>query len=76
MENFLKAMKSRNYMDLNADIAEGVASTVLVHIANISYRLGRRLKFDAGSQRFIGDDEANAMIRPAYREPYVIPDHV
>jgi predicted dehydrogenase len=76
MENFLTAMKSRNYTDLHADIAEGVASTVLVHIANISYRLGRRLKFDAGSQRFIGDEEANAMLKGPYREPYVIPEHV
>ena len=30
--------------DLNADIEEGAISTVLVHLANISYRLGRTLQ--------------------------------
>jgi predicted dehydrogenase len=39
--NFLKAVRSRNVSDLNADIAEGHQSTALCHAGNISYRLGR-----------------------------------
>src|SRR4051794_3671758 len=39
--NFLKAVRSRNASDLNADILEGHQSTALCHIGNISYRLGR-----------------------------------
>jgi hypothetical protein len=39
--NFLKAVRSRNVADLNADILEGHQSTALCHIGNISYRLGR-----------------------------------
>lgn len=38
--NFLKAVRSRNQAELNADISEGHQSTALCHIANISYRLG------------------------------------
>src|SRR5262249_36146848 len=38
--NFLKAVRSRNVADLNADILEGHQSTALCHIGNISYRLG------------------------------------
>ena len=38
--NFLKAVHSRNYKDLNADILEGHLSSSLCHTGNISYRLG------------------------------------
>jgi predicted dehydrogenase len=38
--NFLKAARSRNRADLNADIFEGHQSTALCHIGNISWRLG------------------------------------
>lgn len=76
MENFLKAVKSRRHTDLNADIATGVSSVILVHIANISYRLGRLLAFDPATQRFLHDDEANSMIKANYRPPFVIPERV
>jgi predicted dehydrogenase len=39
-ENFLKAVRSRNREDLNADIKEGHLSSALCHTGNISYRLG------------------------------------
>jgi predicted dehydrogenase len=73
MANFLKAVKSRNPADLNADVSVGVTSADLVHMANISYRLGRKLNYDAASDSFTGDAEANAMMsRPVYRSPYVV----
>jgi len=74
MENFLKAVKSRNPADLTADVQVGATSAELVHMANISYRLRRELKFDAAAGTF-DDPEANAMrTRPVYRDPYVVPD--
>jgi predicted dehydrogenase len=76
MRNFFKAVKSRDYKDLTADVAVGVESATLFHIANISYRLGRRLKFDPQTQTFPGDAEANAMITRNYRAPYVVPEKV
>jgi predicted dehydrogenase len=39
--NFVKAVKSRNSKDLNADILEGHLSSALCHTGNISYRLGQ-----------------------------------
>jgi hypothetical protein len=73
MANFLKAVKSRNPADLTADVSVGVTSAALVHMANISYRAGRKLKYDAASGSFAGDDQANAMsTRPVYRSPYSI----
>ena len=71
MENFLEAVKSRNYKDLHGEIVDGVKSAVLVHMANSSYRLGRKLAFDATAEKYVNDSQANAMLtRPQYREPY------
>lgn len=39
-ENFLKAVRSRDAKELNADIEEGHYSSALCHTGNISYRLG------------------------------------
>jgi predicted dehydrogenase len=41
--NFLAAVRSRVYTDLNADILEGHLSSALCHLGNISYRLGAPL---------------------------------
>jgi predicted dehydrogenase len=72
--NFIDAVRSRKRENLKAEIEEGAISMVSLHLANISYRLGRTLHFDANSMRCIGDDEANAMFtRPKYRPPFVVP---
>jgi hypothetical protein len=64
---------------LNAPIEEGHISSALVHLANVSYRLGRTLNFDPATEQVIGDDEANRLLRDGdrgYREPYVVPEKV
>jgi hypothetical protein len=74
MANFLDAVKSRRKEDLHAEVEEGVASVTLVHLANISYRLKRELRWDPATWSFPDDAEANAMrTRPQYRAPYVVP---
>ncbi|MBU6400210.1 MAG: gfo/Idh/MocA family oxidoreductase, partial [Verrucomicrobia bacterium] len=42
-ENFIKAVRSRNVADLNADILEGHLSSALCHTGNVSYRLGKQM---------------------------------
>lgn len=74
--NFIEAMRSRKQSDLNAEIEEGYLSTQLVHLANISYRLGRTLNFDAETLQCTGDPEANAMFTRNYRTPFVVPEKV
>jgi len=74
--NFISAMRSRKQTELNADIEEGALSCVLVHLANISYRLGRTLNWDGATWTVKGDKEANAMLTRAYRAPYVVPEKV
>jgi predicted dehydrogenase len=75
-QNFIGALRSGKAADLSAPIEEGAISTTLVHLANISYRLGRTLNFDAGNYRCEGDAEATAMFRRSYRAPFVVPDQV
>jgi len=74
--NFLEAVRSRDPGHLRADIAVGAATAAMAHIANISYRLGRRLKFDPATLQFPGDAEANRMLTREYRAPYVVPENV
>jgi len=76
LENFLAACRSRNYKDLAADIEVGVTSVALVHLANISYRVGRRLTIDPAAWRILGDSEAERMLTRNYRAPYIVPDRV
>jgi predicted dehydrogenase len=74
--NFIDAVRSRKQSDLNAPIEEGAISTTLVHLANISYRLGRTLHFDAASYSCVGDAEANRMFKRNYRKPFEVPEKV
>ena len=74
--NFLEAMRSEKDEDLHCDIHEGHLSTSLCHLANISYRLGRSLKFNGKEEKFANDREADAMLIREYRKPYVVPDKV
>jgi len=74
-ENFINCIRSRELP--NADIEEGHRSACLVHLANIAYRVGgRNLVFDATSETFIGDGQANRLLKRTYRKPYVIPNRV
>jgi predicted dehydrogenase len=74
MQNFLAAVKSRREEDLHDPLANAVPSANLCHLANISYRVGRGLKIQAGATpKFTGDAEATRMItRPVYRKPYEV----
>jgi predicted dehydrogenase len=74
--NFIEAVRSRKRETLNAEIEEGAASTVLVHLANISYRVGRTLHFDSKTMTCVGDAEANKLLTRAYRKPFVVPEKV
>jgi predicted dehydrogenase len=74
--NFMAAVRSRRREDLNAEIEEGAISCNLVHLANISYRLGRTLNWDAKKLECTGDPEATRMLTREYRAPYVVPAQV
>ncbi|HXN47073.1 MAG TPA: Gfo/Idh/MocA family oxidoreductase [Bryobacteraceae bacterium] len=77
--NFIDCVRSRKKEDLTASVEEGHISCTLVHLANVSYRLGRTLNFDPATEQVIGDDEANKMLRDGdrgYRPGFTIPDNL
>ena len=77
--NFIDCVRSRKKENLNAPIEEGHISCALVHLANVSYRLGRSLRFAPDTEQVIGDEEANHLLRDrdrGYRAPFVVPKEV
>jgi predicted dehydrogenase len=57
-----------------ADIEQGYISTASCILANNAMKLGRTLTWDAQKQQVVGDDEANRILRRAYRGPWVHPE--
>jgi predicted dehydrogenase len=74
--NFAEAVRARDPKLLHAEIEETALSTALCHLGNISYRVGRDLKFDPKRMQFSGDEEADKLLTRDYREPYVVPENV
>lgn len=74
--NFLDAIKSGKDETLHCDINEGHYSSAVPFLANISYRLGRELKFMGDYEKFANDPEADIMLSRRYRSPYVVPSEV
>jgi predicted dehydrogenase len=74
--NFLDAIRSGKDETLHCDINEGFTSSALPLLANISYRLGRGLTFNGEAEKFVKDNEADAMLTREYRKGYVVPNKV
>jgi len=75
--DFCTAIRSPEPATFNKSIEEGFYSCALMHLGNISYRLGRSLDFDPVSMKIQHDAEANAMLtRPEYRAPFCIPERI
>jgi len=75
--NFIDALRSRDKTKLNGPIEEGALSVTLMHLANISYKVGRSLNIDPSTGAVIGDSEAARLYRrERYRAPFVVPEKV
>jgi predicted dehydrogenase len=74
--NFIDAIRANDQKLAMGDIREGFYSCALVHLGNISYRLGKSLEFDPLKMKFVNAPEADAMLSKVYREPYVLPENV
>jgi hypothetical protein len=71
MQNFLAACRSRNHKELHDEIGNAYLSASLCHLANISYRVGRKLTLTPGP-KFANDKEADELLTRHYRKPYVV----
>ncbi|MGE3313910.1 MAG: Gfo/Idh/MocA family protein, partial [Planctomycetaceae bacterium] len=71
MGNFFDCLRSRHAP--LSDVESQHRSTTACHLANISMRLGRSLKWDPKKEHFVGDDEANRMLSREQRTGFEIP---
>jgi len=66
--NFLDCIKTRRPAAACAEI--GHHATTPCNLVDISARLGRPVKWDAKTERFAGDEEANRLLSRAMRSPW------
>jgi myo-inositol 2-dehydrogenase / D-chiro-inositol 1-dehydrogenase len=65
---FEQAIRQRKPAAGNAEAAHRTAC--IMHLTNISIRVGRKLKYDPVKEVFIGDEEANRLANPPLRAPW------
>jgi predicted dehydrogenase len=68
VRNFLDAIRSQQKPV--ADVEDGHRTAVACHLANLSLRLGRSLRWDPETEQISGDKEASGMLRRPYRKPW------
>jgi len=68
MGNFVECIRSRELPI--SDVYSQHRSTTALHLANISIRLGRPIKWNPETETMIGDDEAAGMLRREARKGY------
>jgi predicted dehydrogenase len=67
-QNFVDAVKSRKQPESNLAYVRDM--TLPMHLALISWRLGRKLQWSANKEKFKDDKEANAFLSRAYRKEW------
>ena len=72
VRNFLDCVKSRALPTSDIEIAQ--RSTNTCHLGNISYKLGRKLDWDAENETFKNDAEADALLTRQPRKGYELPE--
>jgi predicted dehydrogenase len=68
VRNFLDSIKSRELPVSDVEGAHQVATAC--HLANISLRLGRKVRWNPDTEEIPGDAEASAMLERPYRAPW------
>lgn len=71
VRNFLDCMKTREQPVEHLALGHHVSS--VAHLGNIAYRVGRKVSWDATTERAVGDAEANKLVTANYRAPWELP---
>jgi hypothetical protein len=66
--NFLECVRSRR--DPISDLESAQRVVTACHLANLSLRLGRKLRWDAERETVLGDHEAVSLLDRPYRAPW------
>ena len=65
---FLDSIRTRKLPP--ADVEVGHSSTNPGHLMNIAWRVGRKIRWDAASERVVDDPEADTLVTKKYRAPW------
>jgi predicted dehydrogenase len=66
--NFLDCIRSRK--EPNSDVERGHRVATVCHLANISLRTGRKIRWDGEKEEILDDPQAAAMLVRPYRKPW------
>jgi predicted dehydrogenase len=69
-EVFLDCIRHRSPPAANAET--GHHATNLGHLMNISWQVGRSIRWDGEKEQVVGDPEANALVTRSYRKPWTL----
>jgi predicted dehydrogenase len=70
-DDFLKCVRSRKDPYFPVEIGHRVST--VCHLANLSIKLGRKLKWDPNAEQFIDDPEADKLLDRPRRNPWQLP---
>lgn len=73
IRNFLDAVRSRDRQSLNQEIHSGHISSAMCHAGNISWRTGKKLRFDPKTETF-DDQQANQYVGREHRKGFELPE--
>ncbi len=68
--NWLECVRTRRQPIAPVEVAHRSCTACLLH--HIAMKLPRRLRWDPDRERFVGDDEANALLARPHRAPYAL----
>jgi hypothetical protein len=68
---WLDCIRSRRQPSCNPSYHGKIDTSI--HLANLSLKLGRAIRFDPVQEQIVGDDEAQRLAKPEYRHPWSFP---
>jgi predicted dehydrogenase len=72
-QDFINCVRTRKVP--NSNIEQGHLSAIMVHLANLSYRVGKKqLYFDSTTELVTNSEEANTLLKGSYRKGFEIPE--
>jgi predicted dehydrogenase len=71
VRNFVECLDSR--AQPRSDVEIGHRSMMACHLANIAFRLGRRVNWIAATEKVSGDPDAQKLVLRDYRAPWKLP---
>ena len=72
VDSFLDCVKSRSF-NTPCTIENGSLCAKYAHLGNIAARTRSVLQYDNDKQKFIGNKDADLLLKPAYRSPWKLP---